>query len=86
METFKIVVDGIEIDAKRRKQIEANLEKAFLETLRLQAKGLEIEPIHQAKTLIKGPLINGKEIMLRLNRQREINESLGGVRGPGGEL
>ena len=85
METFKIVVDGIEIDAKRRKEIEANLEKAFLETLRLQAKDVEIQPVRPAKPLIKRPLINGVEILHRFTEQQGAAErELDRERGPGG--
>jgi hypothetical protein len=87
METFKIVVDGIEIDEKRRKEIEANLEKAFLETLRLQAKDFRIQPLRPAKSLIKRPLINGIEIMHRLAEQQEVpGEKFNRETGPGGSL
>lgn len=87
METFKIVVDGIEIDAKRRKEIEANLEKAFLETLRLQARDVEIRPLRPVKPLIKRPLINGIEIMHRLTDQQRIaDRELNQEKGPGGSL
>lgn len=77
METFKIVVDGIELSAKQRKQIEAGFEKVFLEALGPTGEDqVKIGPFPKPGR-IKGPLINGKVVLpARLGKGAEIEERL----------
>lgn len=74
METFKIVVDGVKLSAKQRKQIEAGFEKVFLEALEPEeVKKITLKPLPQPP--VKGPLINGQWALLtRLADGPEIEQ------------
>ena len=77
METFKIVVDGIELSAQQRKQIEAGFEKVFLEALGPTGEDkVEIGPFPKVGRL-KKPLINGIVVLdAHLAKGPEMKEKL----------
>lgn len=77
METFKIVVDGVKLSAKQRKQIEAGFEKVFLDALGSDGEDqVKVGPFPKLDR-IKGPLINGRYALLAgLADGPEINEML----------
>lgn len=77
METFKIVVDGVKLSAKQRKQIEVGFEKVFLEALGPGGEDeVTLQPFPKLSR-IRGPLINGRYALLaRLARGPEMKERL----------
>jgi len=78
METFKIVVDGVKLNAKQRKEIEAGFEKVFLEALGPEEE-IKIGPFPKLPK-VKGPLINGKVVLpARLVERPEIEEVMNQV-------
>jgi hypothetical protein len=75
METFKIVVDGVKLSAKQRKQIEAGFEKVFLEALGPTGEDeVKIGPFPKVGRM-KKPLINGL-YALRRAKGPEMKEKL----------
>src|SRR5262245_32552220 len=64
METFKIVVDGVKLSAKQRKQIEAGFEKVFLEALGPAGEEeVRVGPF-PSFARVKAELINGRYAIL----------------------
>jgi len=47
METFKLVVDGIDLTEEDRERIESGIEKAMVEALAGKGKGMHLHPILQ---------------------------------------
>jgi len=77
METFKIVVDGVKISAKQRKQIEAGFEKVFLEALGPEGEDeVKVGPFPKLGR-VKDPGVNGRWVLLSgLADGPEIDEKL----------
>lgn len=64
METFKIVIDGVKLSAKQRKQIEAGFEKVFLEALGPEGEEeVDVGPFPKFAR-VKADLINGRYVRL----------------------
>lgn len=72
METFKIVVDGVKLSARQRKQIEAGFEKVFLEALGPEGEEeVELLPFPKLPGIKGGPLINGQWALLTRHADRQ---------------
>jgi hypothetical protein len=76
METFKIVVDGVKLDAEQRKQLETGIERLFLEIIGPDGeKQIKLGPYPKLPR-VKAELINGRYAILALEREHEMEDKL----------